>query len=233
VVTEIIKNERGAEAVDEVGLFLLMLVAFAFGTAIYLIPAIIAIRADHPNKTAIVVLNIFGGWTFIVWVVALVWALTKPQQNPVPYGMQQQTPANINVIQQAQMQTPNLTPLAPNIYPEDRQMPAFNAGAPKLIGISGYFAGRVVDLSQGHIAIGRDPQSAQLAYPSSKSRISRRHCIVQYEENSRRFIIEDTSTNGTYIYPQKRLKQGQPVYLEPGTRFYLGEPKEQYELKIE
>jgi hypothetical protein len=46
-------------------------------------PAIIAISSDHPNKTAIVVLNILAGWTFIVWVIALVWALTKPVESSV------------------------------------------------------------------------------------------------------------------------------------------------------
>lgn len=218
---------------EEVGLLMFLLIAFALGVAIYLLPAIIAIRANHPNKTAIVVLNILGGWTFIVWVVALVWALTKSQESPLIYGAQHQPPTNINVIQQAQMQASSQAPQTPNVYPESRQMSDYNVGVPKLVGVSGYFAGRVVDLSQGSVAIGRDPQGAQLAYPLSNSRISRRHCIVQYEENSRRFILEDTSTNGTYIYPQRRLTQGKPVYLEPGTRFYLGEPSEQYELKIE
>jgi len=104
---------------------------------------------------------------------------------------------------------------------------------PKLVGVSGVVAGRVVDLTHGKVVIGRDPHGSQLAYPSSNSRISRKHCIVRYEESSRRFILEDSSTNGTYIYPQARLTSGQPVYVEAGSRFYLGDPSEQYELRIE
>jgi hypothetical protein len=43
---------------------------------VYFIPAAIAQRRYHKNKTAIYALNIVAGWTFIGWVVALVWGLT-------------------------------------------------------------------------------------------------------------------------------------------------------------
>ena len=43
------------------------------------IPAIIAISTKHPQAVAIVVLNFFLGWTLIGWVIALVWACTKPE----------------------------------------------------------------------------------------------------------------------------------------------------------
>jgi hypothetical protein len=42
--------------------------------AIYFIPSIVASVRHHRNKLAITVLNVFGGWTVIGWVVALVWA---------------------------------------------------------------------------------------------------------------------------------------------------------------
>ncbi|EPY7042218.1 superinfection immunity protein [Klebsiella pneumoniae] len=50
-------------------LFLILLV-------VYFIPAIIASNRKHSNSGAIACLNIFLGWTFIGWVVALVWAFT-------------------------------------------------------------------------------------------------------------------------------------------------------------
>ena len=46
---------------------------------LYFFPAMIAKARKHPNTAAIFVLNIFLGWTFIGWVVALVWAVTNPQ----------------------------------------------------------------------------------------------------------------------------------------------------------
>jgi hypothetical protein len=46
---------------------------------IYFLPTIIAGR--HHNSSAIFVLNLLLGWTFIGWVIALVWACTKPSGN--------------------------------------------------------------------------------------------------------------------------------------------------------
>jgi hypothetical protein len=43
----------------------------------YFIPAIIAVRRSHANKLAIFVLNVFGGWTCVGWIVALVWSLSN------------------------------------------------------------------------------------------------------------------------------------------------------------
>jgi hypothetical protein len=43
---------------------------------IYFLPTIVAGR--HHNSGAIFVLNLLLGWTFVGWVIALVWAFTKP-----------------------------------------------------------------------------------------------------------------------------------------------------------
>jgi len=45
--------------------------------AIYFVPAIVAVVRHHNNKGAIIVLNIFLGWTVLVWIMALVWASTS------------------------------------------------------------------------------------------------------------------------------------------------------------
>ena len=42
----------------------------------YFIPAIVAHEKYHKNAGAIIVLNLFLGWTFIGWVLSLVWAFT-------------------------------------------------------------------------------------------------------------------------------------------------------------
>ncbi len=42
--------------------------------AIYLLPAIIAFSRQMPNKGTISVINVFLGWTFVGWVIALAWA---------------------------------------------------------------------------------------------------------------------------------------------------------------
>jgi hypothetical protein len=42
---------------------------------IYMIPTVVARNRKHPQVMAICALNILLGWTFLGWVVALVWAL--------------------------------------------------------------------------------------------------------------------------------------------------------------
>lgn len=44
--------------------------------ALYFLPALIASN-KHRNAGAIFALNLLLGWTFVGWVVALVWSLTK------------------------------------------------------------------------------------------------------------------------------------------------------------
>ena len=42
----------------------------------YFVPAVVASSRKHKNATAITVLNLFLGWTLLVWIIALVWACT-------------------------------------------------------------------------------------------------------------------------------------------------------------
>lgn len=51
------------------------LFVFAVFGSIYFLPTYVG--RHKRNATAIFVLNLFAGWTFIGWVVALVWATTQ------------------------------------------------------------------------------------------------------------------------------------------------------------
>ncbi len=60
----------------------------------YFAPAFIAAFRRHPSQNGIGALNLLLGWTFIGWVVALVWSLSgeagrrperKKTQKPCPY----------------------------------------------------------------------------------------------------------------------------------------------------
>ena len=53
-------------------LFVLILVV-----VIYFAPTVVAYQNKKDNKVSILVLNLFLGWTFIGWVIALVWAYKK------------------------------------------------------------------------------------------------------------------------------------------------------------
>ncbi|QCI63240.1 superinfection immunity protein [Phreatobacter stygius] len=54
------------------GLVILLLVILV---GIYFIPTIVAFSREHDYRWVICALNIVGGWTFVLWGVALVWAV--------------------------------------------------------------------------------------------------------------------------------------------------------------
>lgn len=51
--------------------------------ATYLIPTIEAVIRKSPDALAIGALNIFLGWTFLGWVIALVWSLRSKEDRSV------------------------------------------------------------------------------------------------------------------------------------------------------
>ncbi len=60
--------------------FVSIILGFLVIAGIYLTPSLISFSRKHPNAGAILTLNTFLGWTFIGWVVSLVWAMTKVEQ---------------------------------------------------------------------------------------------------------------------------------------------------------
>jgi hypothetical protein len=54
------------------------MIHLAFLIALYFLPAIIAGGRHLHERTAITLLNLFLGWTFIGWIIALIWAITAP-----------------------------------------------------------------------------------------------------------------------------------------------------------
>ena len=44
---------------------------------IYCLPFLIATAREHKNRVAILLLNLFLGWTGLGWLVALIWAVMK------------------------------------------------------------------------------------------------------------------------------------------------------------
>jgi hypothetical protein len=65
------------------------LFALVFVFALYFLPTLVARSAQHRQSTAIFLLNLLTGWTFFGWVIALVWAASKPAQ-PTVYHFEQE-----------------------------------------------------------------------------------------------------------------------------------------------
>lgn len=53
------------------------IVFYPSAIALYFYPTICAV-GEHPKSSAIFALNLLAGWTFVGWVAAFVWALSRP-----------------------------------------------------------------------------------------------------------------------------------------------------------
>ncbi|ENQ2777063.1 TPA: superinfection immunity protein [Klebsiella pneumoniae] len=54
------------------------IIVLIFAIIIYVLPGVIASSRGHKNSSAIWVLNIVLGWSFLGWIAALVWSFTNP-----------------------------------------------------------------------------------------------------------------------------------------------------------
>ncbi len=62
------------------------IVALGIVAILYFIPTIIAVSKNHPQKSAIILVNIFGGLVFgIGWVVAIVWCFYNPVKSKTTF----------------------------------------------------------------------------------------------------------------------------------------------------
>jgi hypothetical protein len=104
---------------------------------------------------------------------------------------------------------------------------------PQLIGLSGPFAGNVLDLPEGALAIGRDPRQCQLVFPAECTEVGRQHAQVRFDAQADLFLLEDCgSRNGTFLEAGERLPPHQLHRLSPGTRFYLGDRRYRFEVTL-
>jgi NhaP-type Na+/H+ or K+/H+ antiporter len=59
-------------------LFVLVILVCIVSLFIWILPGIIASNRKHHNTAAIWAITLLLGWSFVGWVVALVWAFTNP-----------------------------------------------------------------------------------------------------------------------------------------------------------
>ncbi len=113
--------------------------------------------------------------------------------------------------------------------------PASAALQPILRGLTGPYAGQVVPLGRGSVAIGRDPAMVQLVIPRDQASISQRHALVGYDQERRAFFLQDCwSTNGVFLMQGETkgaaLAPGHTRTLRAGDRFCLATPEISFEV---
>ncbi len=79
--------------------------------------------------------------------------------------------------------------------------------AHKIVGVSGMYSGADFDIMPNQqICIGRDPAYCQIVISSGGESVSRRHCMIQFDENAGCYYVTDFSSNGTYLENGSRLR---------------------------
>jgi uncharacterized protein len=69
------ENRKKDEGINQNLLAIATILGVIFASAIYFIPTVIAFKRNHEYKWVILVLNTFGGFTGIIWIAVLVWAI--------------------------------------------------------------------------------------------------------------------------------------------------------------
>jgi len=142
----------------------------------------------------------------------------------------------------AAMATPSAQQAAPAAGPvtmtrPEREPAVTQAKRPQyravIKGIAGQFFGQNLELVDNQLVIGRDPRLSQLIYPQDREEISRKHVTISFDERNHKFILEDSSSNGTYLSSNQKLEPGEKYYLNSGERFYLADPNEVFEVRVE
>lgn len=118
------------------------------------------------------------------------------------------------------------------LIPQQRKTPVA-----VLRGIQGAYAGSEIALDGSSLVIGRDPRFCHLVFPPSAGDISKKHCAIRYDAASKAFLLEDlASTNGTFVVCGERpeqIKPGSPRPLSSNDRFFLDNPVNLFEVRLE
>lgn len=126
----------------------------------------------------------------------------KPQPRPQPKPQPQPTPV---------------------VSPEMKQPTGY------LKGIKGVFAGRNISIKAGsYIRIGRSKTNNEIVLNSPK--VSRTHCVVEYDARRRKYRVIDYSSNGTWLLDGRRLVKNQENWLDEGTVLVIGNDENIFEL---
>ena len=76
MISFLLLSQPDGDAAATIGMLIVFLILGLVALILYFLPSIIAGLRGHHNTAAIFVLNLLLGWSFIGWVVSLVWACT-------------------------------------------------------------------------------------------------------------------------------------------------------------
>lgn len=139
-----------------------------------------------------------------------------------------------STVTPANQALPEPAKYAPMIAPLDPAVTGVMGTRPALRGVAGQYQGKSFSLDGGPSVLGRDQRSANLVFAAEAQSVSKRHCMVSWDNARRTFVIQDLgSTNGTFLSTGERLSAGQSRDLPAGARFYIGDLRNQFEVRME
>lgn len=59
---------------------LAVIIASIIGLIVYFVPSIVAFKRNVASRWGIFFINLFFGWTLLIWVVSLIWACEGRKQ---------------------------------------------------------------------------------------------------------------------------------------------------------
>lgn len=105
---------------------------------------------------------------------------------------------------------------------------SLSSGRGTLIGLVGSLAGQTIELKPGQrIKIGRSAAEASVIVNSEK--ISRVHCLVQYNGNQLGYTVTDLSRNGVVVNG-KRILYSVPTYVPSESVLFLADGANKFQL---
>ena len=178
-------------------------------------------KESSQNNNMMLIIGVGG--LLVVGAAAFILVMKNKKNGPVSPPVQQLPPQTMPIQQSpggAQTPVQQIAVTRPILRPTLRS-------------ISGYFAGNVIELGSWPLVIGRDPKVCQLVYPEDVVDISRQHCVIRYNAANHTFLLEDYSSNGTFLFSGERVRQGSSSPLNSGDRFFLCDINNLFEVRLE
>lgn len=99
-------------------------------------------------------------------------------------------------------------------------------------GFGKIFVGEQFSVESG-IMLGRDPTCCTVVFGPDEPAISRMHCCLKYNHQTKMVLLEDIgSTYGTFLWNGKRIHKGQAAALSDGDKFYLANKANAFKVVI-
>ena len=96
--------------------------------------------------------------------------------------------------------------------------------------LAGPLKGQIYPFNTGGMMLGRDTDCT-VRFPSAASGISRHHCALRWQQGVP-VLVDLGSAYGTYMGDGRRLPPNYPMSVGPGTRFYLSNPGNLFQITV-